>query len=125
MSKFCGNCGKELNEKQDVCLNCGVLITQNIRTNNKFEKNAVIGFILGLISILVWLLPFIGYPVCICGIIFSSKGLKSTTNKGKAIAGLVLSIIFLVFTLLNSLIGVILWAEIFNYNYNYGYDYYY
>ena len=118
MSKFCKNCGKELNEEQNVCLNCGVSITPTAQPNNKTDKNAIVGFILGLCSIVAWFIPLFGYPVCICGIVFSAKGLKSTTNKGKAITGLVLSIVFLVFTLFNSLAGVLMSAEIYN-------DYYY
>ena len=31
MAKYCGNCGSELNEKQDVCLKCG----------NKVKKETV------------------------------------------------------------------------------------
>lgn len=117
MSKFCSNCGKELNEIQNVCLNCGVAIINTTQSDEKIDKNAVIGFILGLISIAAWLIPLFGYPVSICGIIFSAKGLKSTSNKGKAIAGLVLSIVFLFFTLCNSLVGVLIWAD--NYYYYY------
>lgn len=109
MAKFCINCGKELNENQDVCLNCGVYVKQEIKTSeDKVEKNATIGFILGLISIVAWLLPLCGYPVTICGIVFSSKGFSSTTNKNKAIAGLTLSIIFLLATLANSVLGVLM-----------------
>lgn len=26
MAKFCQNCGTELNEAQDICLNCGVQV---------------------------------------------------------------------------------------------------
>lgn len=118
MSKFCRNCGKELNENQSVCLNCGVAITPTLEQNqltDKTDKNAVIGFILGLVSIAAWIIPLFGYPVGICGIVFSAKGLKSTTNKGKAITGLVLSIVFLVFTLFNSILGAILGAY-FNFN---------
>lgn len=106
MSKFCSNCGKELNEIQDVCLNCGV--NTNNSTQNKTDKCATTGFVLGLVSIIAWFIPLFGYPVTICGIVFSSKGLKSKKNKSKAITGLVLSIIFLVITLLNSIAGVIL-----------------
>ena len=29
MAKFCSNCGKELQENQDVCLNCGVSTKRN------------------------------------------------------------------------------------------------
>ena len=103
MNNFCKNCGKELKEGQNVCPNCGTIIRSEEETTN---KKAVTGFILGIISIVAWLLPLAGYPVSICGIVFSSKGLKSTTNKGQAIAGLILSIVFLVFTLINSLAGV-------------------
>jgi len=118
MNKFCRNCGKELNENQSVCLNCGVAVTPVNKPSEKCDKNAVVGFILGLVSIIAWLIPLFGYPVSICGIIFSAKGLKSQTNKGKAITGLVLSIVFLVFSFINSMVGLLMWSEIYN-------DYYY
>ena len=116
MSKFCSNCGNELNDGADVCLKCG----KNIRKSDsngisnveeKVDKNANIGFVLGLISIIAWFIPIFGYPITICGIVFSSKGLKSTAIKSKATAGLVLSIIFLVMTLINSFIGFLMAME--------------
>ena len=110
MGKFCSECGEKLNEKQAVCLKCGVLVNQKNISNEKNDKFAITGFILGFVSIIVWLLPLFGYPVAICGIVFSSKGLKSA-NKGKAICGLVLSIIFLVFTFINSMIGLAMWYD--------------
>ena len=118
MTKFCRNCGKELNEEQNVCLKCGVAVNGVAKTNDKTDRNALVGFILGLCSIIAWLIPLFGYPVCICGLIFSAKGLKSQNNKGKAITGLVLSIVFLVFTFFNSLIGMFISLESLN-NYNY------
>lgn len=120
MDKFCRNCGKELNEVQNVCLNCGVTIKNIPQRNEKNDKKAIVGFILGLISIVAWFIPLFGYPVSICGIVFSAKGLKSQTNKGKAVTGLVLSIIFLVFTFFNSLIGFFMGLEFAN-NYYYYY----
>lgn len=111
MAKFCANCGKEVNEGQDICLGCGMALNKNIQNGNNAsdpEKKATTGFTLGLISIIAWILPLVGYPVTICGIVFSSKGLKSTTNKTKAIVGLVLSIIFLIITLGNSIAGAIM-----------------
>lgn len=122
MSKFCRNCGKELNEEQNVCLNCGVAVASATKTNNKADRNAMVGFILGLVSIVAWFIPLFGYPVCICGIIFSAKGLKSSTNKGKAITGLVLSIVFLVFTFINSMAGFFMGLETAYNDYS---DYYY
>ncbi|ERJ12207.1 hypothetical protein [Haloplasma contractile] len=76
--------------------------------NEKANSNALTGFILGLISIVAWFLPFIGLPLTIVGIVFSSKGLKSTEKKGMAIAGLVLSIIFLIVTVINMVLGAIM-----------------
>ena len=103
MNNFCGNCGKKLNEGQDVCLNCGTIVNKP-KKNDKF---AIAGFVLGLTSIITWLLPLVGYPTTICGIVFSAKGLKSN-NKNKALAGLILSIIFAVFTLGNSIAGMLI-----------------
>ena len=104
MNKFCSNCGKELTEGQNICPNCGTFIKNEV---NDLDKKATTGMILGLIGIIAWLLPLAGYPITICGIVFSSKGMKSQTGKGKAVAGLVLSIIFLVFTFFNSLVGAV------------------
>lgn len=103
MNKFCPNCGKELNEI-NICSNCGTIVRTQ---EQEADKKALTGFILGLVSIIAWLIPLAGYPVSICGIVFSSKGLKSKINKGKATAGLILSIIFLVFTFFNSLVGAL------------------
>ena len=49
MNKFCSNCGKELKEGSDVCLNCGVMLNGK---NNKIPGNGVsiAGMILGIIS---------------------------------------------------------------------------
>lgn len=110
MSKFCTNCGNKLDDNADVCVNCGVLVNKNISTNNTddYDKKANTGFILGLISIIAWFIPLFGYPVTICGIVYSTKGLKSVNSKSKAVVGLVLSIIFLIVTLINSILGAIM-----------------
>ena len=49
MAKFCSNCGKELNENQDVCLNCGVSIKRNNQPNN--NPNAKSKIAAGLLGI--------------------------------------------------------------------------
>ena len=109
MAKFCTNCGNELDENADVCVKCGVYVKKSGAGNtDSVEKSANNGFVLGLVSIVACIIPLFGYPVTICGIIFSSKGMKSNTNKTKAIVGLVLSIIFLVVTLINSAVGVLI-----------------
>ena len=38
MAKYCTNCGKELDDKADLCLNCGVLVVNKTNSNNKCNK---------------------------------------------------------------------------------------
>lgn len=114
MTKFCTNCGNELDANADVCVKCGALVKKKNNNNNAVEsvdKSANTGLGFGLGSILAWIIPLIGYPITICGIVYSSKGLKSETSKGKAIAGLILSIIFLIVTVINSILGVLVNLE--------------
>jgi hypothetical protein len=69
---------------------------------------ALAGMILGIISIVAWIIPLTGYPVAIVGIILSALGRRSVSRKGMALAGLILSIIALALTLCNSVLGVLL-----------------
>jgi len=122
---FCTKCGSELAGEEKFCSKCGnsvhgensvdnrITLNENIINNKTNEKasQANIGLILGLCSILAWFIPLIGYPVTISGIVFSAKGLDSD-NKGKAIVGLILSIIFLGVTLINSIAGAVMMSNI-------------
>ncbi len=72
---------------------------------------ATTGLVLGIIGMIAWIMPLIGAPVTIIGLIFSIKGLKSLKH-GVAIAGVVLSIIGLLATAVNSSIGA--YQEILN-----------
>ena len=63
------------------------------KTIDKKATKAMVGFILGLVGIIAWVFPIIGVPVTILGIIFSALGINSQ-NRNKAIAGLILSIVF-------------------------------
>ena len=86
------------------------ILNGSLDNGNNIDKKAtkaMIGFILGLISIIAWFIPLFGFPVTICGIVFSAMGMNSS-NKGKAVAGLTLSIIFLVVTFINSVAGAML-----------------
>ena len=75
-----------------------------MENNNKF---AVAALVLGIVSILTWLLPIAGYITTIIAIVLGVKGRKSE-NRGMATAGMVLGIIFLIITFLNSVIGMFL-----------------
>ncbi len=80
-----------------------------IKTNPKANGKAVAGLVLGLVGIVAWFIPLIGFPVTIVGLIMSVLGLKSQ-KKNMAIAGLVLCIIFLVVTIANAAIGAYIGA---------------
>lgn len=118
--KYCQNCGQPIEEYATFCQNCGqnqnelvqpAPAVPNAMVNDSADKNAKTGMILGIISVIAWLLPLVGYPVTICGIALSVKGLKSTEKKTNAIVGLILSIIFLLATLTNSFLGALLQLE--------------
>ena len=71
------------------------------------SNRAVASLILGLVSIVTWLFPIAGYITTILAIVFATKG-RHSEKKGMATAGLGLGIIFLVVTLLNSILGAVL-----------------
>lgn len=135
--KFCEQCGTKIDDQDTICAYCGQKLApkvsnpqeQQYQTGEQTDlthtsassmrpmqpvdaasKAANTGLILGLVSLIAWFLPIAGYPVTICGIVYSVKGLKSDSN-GKAIAGLILSIMGLIATLINSILGILLQFE--------------
>ncbi len=127
MTKFCSNCGKELKENADVCLNCGVLVNKinfptNIKTKTPGKGLSIASMIIGIVSLLITLgtlsevtestsinyynnnLEFyidIFMYICLSttGLIFSIIGFKKQKN-GFNISGLILNIISLSMILL-------------------------
>lgn len=80
MAKFCENCGNEIKENAEVCLNCGKIINKNIinnnTNNNGYNNRSKIG-------------------AGILGILFGSLGVHNfyLGFKGKAIAQLLLTLL--------------------------------
>ncbi len=56
---------------------------------------------------IAWCLPIVGLPLSIWGIIASMKGMGSNNN-GQAVAGVIMSSLGLLFSLLNAAAGVYL-----------------
>ena len=67
---------------------------------------AIAGMILGIISMVAWLLPFLGFPTAIVGLILSILGRRSVTRKGMALAGIILSSIALALSICNAAAGI-------------------
>lgn len=64
---------------------------------------AILSLVMGLISIITFFIPIIGLAIPIIGVASAPRGMKST-SKNCATAGLILSIIFLCFSVLYHLI---------------------
>lgn len=123
---FCSHCGQQIIMNSHYCCNCGFetpfsrtlnsqrpsLNSENPITNPKLNKAATSGLILGILSLFCWLIPLIGAPISIIGLVRSTKGLNAD-NKGHGIAGLVLNIIGLIATAINFIIGAYIEFESF------------
>ena len=135
MSKFCGNCGFEMDDAAVVCVNCGCQVVppataqpiqqpiqqpfqQQMPMNNQMPmgapvqpaKKTQVSMILGIIGIITaWLFALIGHITSIIGIVLGIKEYKAT---GK-MTGLVLSIIGEVCAILSSLIGMVMMGAMF------------
>lgn len=69
---------------------------------------AVAGLVLGIISMIAWLIPLFGLPISIVGIVLAALGRRSVSRRTMATVGLVLAIIALVLTLINAVLGAYL-----------------
>lgn len=106
MAKFCIFCGKEVEENDNVCGNCGKPINNNVQStvivkeNSKSDGLAIAGFVLSIVSF------FCCGSTSVLGLIFSIIGLVNCNKNGKdgkglAIAGIVInSIMFVVLIIL-------------------------
>ena len=54
-----------------------------------------VGFGLGIVSAGAWLIPLLGIPVAIAGLVFNLLGLRVEKGRWFAVAGLTLSMVFL------------------------------
>lgn len=65
---------------------------------------SIASLVLGLVGLIAWCLPLLGYPVTIVGLILGILGIKKG-GKGMAIAGIILCAITLLLTIGNSALG--------------------
>lgn len=81
------------------------IIIQNDVKQNKSNGIGVAGFVLAILSLFTFFIPFLNFIIWLLGLIFSSAGLYRASKdkdlpKGLSIAGLVLSLIGLLFLLM-------------------------
>jgi hypothetical protein len=118
---FCSNCGTRIDEEMKFCPKCGIsaiaepnMQSEPVEDNSQLltvlpvneisvsDKNvqAITSLVLGIVGLLSLLFePLVALPVTIIGLITGVIGQKST-KKNMATAGLILSIIGLVVTII-------------------------
>jgi rubredoxin len=118
---YCASCGKTIKKEAAICPHCGVRNSINAQpflqlfTNDK-KGYAIASLVLGLCGLVAWLLPLLGLPVTIVGIVMGVLGLKYSKNsmavagftlpmKRMAVAGVVLSIVGVTAAIANSSLG--------------------
>ena len=47
MAKYCANCGKELTDEQDICLNCGVRVKKSTTSSDPNAKSKLAAWLFG------------------------------------------------------------------------------
>lgn len=70
---------------------------------------AVASMVLGIVSLIAWLLPICGGPVAIVGLVLGVIAWNSAQHN-KAVAGVVMSAISLVATIINAAAGVAMFS---------------
>lgn len=87
MSKFCKNCGNEINENAYVCVKCGVKVAEDVKVNNVSNPKSKIaaglmGIFLGYFGVHNFYLGYTGKAVAqllitilSCGILSFASGI--------------------------------------------------
>ena len=96
MAKYCANCGKELTDEQDICLNCGVRVKKSTTSSDSNDKSklaaGLFGIFLGVFGVHNFYLGFTGKAVAQLLITVLSCGILSPVS---AIWGLIEGIMIL------------------------------
>jgi len=126
MARYCWNCGKELEDKNQFCPECGTknetrkkdskekesseLSSDNMTTtiahsDKKTNGFAIAGFVLSLVSLLCCgILSWLGLIFSIIGLVNAKK--CNGEGKGLAIAGIIISAIFVLLLVLLYIFGI-------------------
>lgn len=72
------------------------------------EEKSTSALVLGILSLIFWIIPLLGLPIAIIGLILGIIGVKD--NRKLALAALICSIIGLVLTVGNAAIGMYMGA---------------
>ena len=68
---------------------------------------AIASLVLGIVGLIFWLLPLLGLPITIVGLVMGTKGRRNSLKPAMATVGMVLSMIGLVLTAINMFLGAL------------------
>lgn len=71
------------------------------------SRGAWTSLVLGVIATLGWIVPIIGLPITVVGIVLGAMNFNSKKAKGAAISGFVVNIIFLLATIAKGIVDVV------------------
>lgn len=134
---YCPKCGNQLTDGEEICPKCGFSLEEEEKPVEtvcyapaqyqpsrqeyippqyeyyippqapKKNGKATAALVLGIVGVIAWIIPLIGFPVTIAGLVLGIQGIKLEQGKrnAKAITGVILSVFFLIATTANSAIG--------------------
>ena len=96
---------------------------RNIEPRGPWKAFAIAGFASGIVALALFFIPYLGIGIGINGIVLSALGKRSVINRGKATAGLVMSIIATVISFIALILFFTVWysqlIQMFKNNYSY------
>lgn len=111
---YCSNCGNKLKEKDSYCTNCGIKIeTENQKYDQAKQENQTkvtknnngnTSLILGIISCIIFWLPYVSIPLAIISIILGKNYKKETGSKA---TGSILGMISLILSIIEIILIVV------------------
>ena len=106
---FCVECGASINDRAVVCPKCGIAVAgamkygSHAQVNGKTPDTSSAPLVLGIASLITWLLPIIGLPVSVIGLVISVKRSRNGC--------LTMSVIGVVLSLINAIVGAVLGSQ--------------
>lgn len=91
---------------------CGIPIIIGVLVVSIRSKSAAL--IVGSLSLIASIIPLAGIPLSIAGIILGALSIQKSEKRNLAIAGLLLSIVGLIASMISSYIGATYMAELFS-----------